>query len=123
MIALGVAVAVAIVGIIAGISMVAGSRNNAVPVESYSQKSTSAVTKTVPGSSAESVSDEAESKASSAVSTDTDTDADEESEQYSSGSKWTYTKDGKSYEVTMDSPTTGTYIDEDGNTHKITLNE
>lgn len=123
MIALGVAVAVAIVGIIAGISMIAGSRNNAVPIESYSQKSTSAVTKTVPGSSAESVSDEAESKASSTVSTDTDTDADEESEQYSSGSKWTYTKDGKSYEVTMDSPTTGTYIDEDGNTHKITLNE
>lgn len=123
MIALGVAVAVAIVGIIAGISMMAGSRNNAVPIESYSQKSTSAVTKTVPGSSAESVSDEAESKASSTVSTDTDTDADEESEQYSSGSKWTYTKDGKSYEVTMDSPTTGTYIDEDGNTHKITLNE
>lgn len=37
MIALGVAVAVAIVGIIAGISMIAGSRNNAVPVESYSQ--------------------------------------------------------------------------------------
>lgn len=125
MIALGVAVAVAIVGIIAGISMMAGSRNNAVPIESYSQKSTSAVTKTVPGSSAESVSDEAESKASSSVSTDTDTDtdADEESEQYSSGSKWTYTKDGKSYEVTMDSPTTGTYIDEDGNMHKITLNE
>ena len=59
----------------------------------------------------------------SSVSTDTDTDSDEESEQYSSGSKWTYTKDGKSYEVTMDSPTTGTYIDEDGNTHKITLNE
>ena len=45
----------------------------------------------------------------------------ESTEHYSSGSKWTYTKDGKNYEVTMDSPTTGTYTDENGNVHKITL--
>lgn len=125
MIALGVVAAVAVIGVIMGISMIAGSHNSdTAPMESYSQKATSAETKTVPSSSAESVSDETESSSSSTASTDTDdTDTDESSEQYSSGSKWTYTKNGKNYEVTMDSPTTGTYIDEDGNTHKITLNE
>ncbi|MHB9953629.1 hypothetical protein [Ligilactobacillus murinus] len=42
---------------------------------------------------------------------------------YSSGDKWLYkASDGKTYEVTMDSPTTGTYKDDDGNTHKVELN-
>lgn len=58
---------------------------------------------------------------SSSVSQQTTTPTIKERTTYSSGDKWTYTKDGKKYEVTMDSPTTGSYTDDEGNTHKITL--
>lgn len=117
MIAMGVVVALAICGLLIGFSMMTHN-NNSAPVESYSQKASSAVTKDVPSSSAESVKDETSSE--DAVASDESSDS-ESAEQYSSGSKWTYTKDGKNYEVTMDSPTTGTYTDENGNVHKITL--
>lgn len=117
MIVLGVLVAIAICGVLVGFSMMTHG-NGSAPVESYPQKASSAVTKTVPSSSAESVKDETTSE--DAASDDESSDS-ESTEQYSSGSKWTYTKDGKNYEVTMDSPTTGTYTDEDGNVHKITL--
>lgn len=119
MIAMGVAVALAICGLLIGFSMMTHN-NDSAPVESYSQKASSAVTKDVPSSSAESVKDETSSE--DAVASDESSDS-ESTEQYSSGSKWTYTKDGKNYEVTMDSPTTGTYTDEDGNVHKITLED
>ena len=119
MIAMGVAVALAICGLIIGFSMMTHN-NDSAPVESYSQKASSAVTKDVPSSSAESTKDETSSE--DAVASDESSDS-ESTEQYSSGSKWTYTKDGKNYEVTMDSPTTGTYTDEDGNVHKITLED
>lgn len=119
MIAMGVAVALAICGLLIGFSMMTHN-NDSAPVESYSQKASSAVTKDVPSSSAESVKDETSSE--DAVVSDESSDS-ESTEQYSSGSKWTYTKDGKNYEVTMDSPTTGTYTDEDGNVHKITLED
>lgn len=119
MIAMGVAVALAICGLLIGFSMMTHN-NDSAPVESYSQKASSAVTKNVPNSSAESVKDETSSE--DAVASDESSDS-ESTEQYSSGSKWTYTKDGKNYEVTMDSPTTGTYTDEDGNVHKITLED
>lgn len=119
MIAMGVAVALAICGLLIGFSMMTHN-NDSAPVESYSQKASSAVTKDVPSSSAESVKDETSSE--DAVASDESNDS-ESTEQYSSGSKWTYTKDGKNYEVTMDSPTTGTYTDEDGNVHKITLED
>lgn len=117
MIAMGVAVALAICGLLVGFSMMT-HHNDSAPVESYSQKASSAVTKDVPSSSAENTKDETSSKDS--VAND-ETSNSESTEQYSSGSKWTYTKNGKNYEVTMDSPTTGTYTDEDGNIHKITL--
>lgn len=117
MIAMGVVVALAICGLLIGFSMMTHN-NDSAPVESYSQKASSAVTKDVPSSSAESVKDETSSE--DAVASDETSDS-KSTEQYSSGSKWTYTKDGKNYEVTMDSPTTGTYTDEDGNVHKITL--
>lgn len=58
---------------------------------------------------------------SSSVSQQTTSSTIKERTTYSSGDKWTYTKDGKKYEVTMDSPTTGSYTDDEGNTHKITL--
>lgn len=119
MIAMGVAVALAICGLLIGFSMMTHN-NDSAPVESYSQKASSAVTKDVPSSSAESVKDETSSE--DAVASDESNDSGS-TEQYSSGSKWTYTKDGKNYEVTMDSPTTGTYTDEDGNVHKITLED
>lgn len=119
MIAMGVAVALAICGLLIGFSMMTHN-NDSAPVESYSQKASSAVTKDVPSSSAESVKDETSSE--DAVASDESSDSGS-TEQYSSGSKWTYTKDGKNYEVTMDSPTTGTYTDEDGNVHKITLED
>lgn len=119
MIAMGVAVALAICGLLIGFSMMTHN-NDSAPVESYSQKASSAVTKDVPSSSAESTKDETSSE--DAVASDESSDS-ESTEQYSSGSKWTYTKDGKNYEVTMDSPTTGTYTDEDGNVHKITLED
>lgn len=119
MIAMGVAVALAICGLLIGFSMMTHN-NDSAPAESYSQKASSAVTKDVPSSSAESVKDETSSE--DAVASDESSDS-ESTEQYSSGSKWTYTKDGKNYEVTMDSPTTGTYTDEDGNVHKITLED
>lgn len=119
MIAMGVAVALAICGLLIGFSMMTHN-NDSAPVESYSQKASSAVTKDVPSSSAESVKDETSSE--DAVASDESSDSGS-AEQYSSGSKWTYTKDGKNYEVTMDSPTTGTYTDEDGNVHKITLED
>lgn len=117
MIAMGVAVALAICGLLIGFSMMTHN-NDSAPVESYSQKASSAVTKSVPSSSAESVKDETSSE--DAVASDESSNS-ESTEHYSSGSKWTYTKDGKNYEVTMDSPTTGTYTDENGNVHKITL--
>lgn len=119
MIAMGVAVALAICGLLIGFSMMTHN-NDSAPVESYSQKVSSAVTKDVPSSSAESVKDETSSE--DAVASDESSDSGS-TEQYSSGSKWTYTKDGKNYEVTMDSPTTGIYTDEDGNVHKITLED
>lgn len=119
MIAMGVGVALAICGLLIGFSMMTHN-NDSAPVESYSQKASSAVTKDVPSSSAESVKDETSSE--DAVASDESSDSGS-TEQYSSGSKWTYTKDGKNYEVTMDSPTTGTYTDEDGNVHKITLED
>ena len=117
MIVMGIAVALAICGLLIGFSMMT-RHNSSAPVESYSQKASSAVTKDVPSSSAESTENEASSE--DAVSNDDSSDS-ENAKQYSSGSKWTYTKDGKNYEVTMDSPTTGTYTDENGNVHKITL--
>lgn len=117
MIAMGVVVALAICGLLIGFSMMTHN-NDSAPVESYSQKASSAVTKSVPSSSAESVKDETSSE--DAVASDESSNS-ESTEHYSSGSKWTYTKDGKNYEVTMDSPTTGTYTDENGNVHKITL--
>lgn len=117
MIAMGVVVALAICGLLIGFSMMTHN-NDSAPVESYSQKASSAVTKSVLSSSAESTKDEMSSE--DAVASDESSNS-ESTEHYSSGSKWTYTKDGKNYEVTMDSPTTGTYTDENGNVHKITL--
>ena len=63
----------------------------------------------------------ATSSSASSVSQQTTNSVIREQTTYSSGDKWTYTKDGKKYEVTMDSPTTGSYTDDEGNTHKITL--
>ena len=120
LIAMGVAVALAICGLLVGFSMMT-HRNNSAPVESYSQKASSAVTKDVPSSSAENAKDETTS--SEDTVSDDETSDSESTKQYSSGSKWTYKKDGKNYEVTMDSPTTGTYTDENGNVHKITLED
>ena len=63
----------------------------------------------------------ATSSSTSSVSQQTTNSVIREQTTYSSGDKWTYTKDGKKYEVTMDSPTTGSYTDDEENTHKITL--